>query len=54
MYTKCREPVIKEEIISCFSDQNGKLRIAVATIVFGMGLDCPMYDKYYTGGQPMT
>ena len=41
MYTKCTEPSVKEDIISCFSRQDGKLRIVIATIAFGMGLDCP-------------
>ena len=41
MYTKCTEPVIKEEIVSCFSNPNGKLCIVVAKIAFGMGFDCP-------------
>ena len=41
MYTKSTEPVIKEEIVSCFSNPNGKLCIVVAKIAFGMGFDCP-------------
>lgn len=40
MYTKCTEPSIKEDIVTAFSKPEGKLRIIVATIGFGMGLDC--------------
>ena len=41
MFTKCTEPNIKEDIISEFSKPDGTLRIIIATIAFGMGLDCP-------------
>ena len=41
MYTKCTEGNIKEDIVSEFAKPNGKLRIVVGTIAFGMGLDCP-------------
>ena len=40
MYTKCTEADIKEEIITEFSKPDGKLRIVIATVAFGMGLDC--------------
>ena len=41
MYTKCQEKDVKEEIIQSFCDPQGCLRIVIATIAFGMGLDCP-------------
>ena len=31
----------QEEIASTFTNPNGRLRVAVATAAFGMGLDCP-------------
>lgn len=40
MYTKCTEASIKEDIVTEFSKPNGRLRIVIATIAFGMGLDC--------------
>ena len=41
MYCKCTEPDVKESIVRAFSLPNGNLRIVIATIAFGMGLDCP-------------
>ena len=41
MYTKCTEPDIKESIVSEFCTEGGTLRIIIATIALGMGLDCP-------------
>ena len=41
MYCKCTEPDVKEAIVRAFSLPNGNLRIVIATIAFGMGLDCP-------------
>ena len=41
MYTACTHPTVKETILQSLPDSNGTLRIIVATIAFGMGLDCP-------------
>lgn len=41
MYCKCTEPDVKEAIVSAFCAPNGNLRIVIAIIPFGMGLDCP-------------
>ncbi len=39
MYTSVTDQYIKEEIIKLFTMES-KLRIVVATIAFGMGIDC--------------
>ena len=39
MYLSCTEQVVKEEIIKSFT-QESNLRIVVATVAFGMGIDC--------------
>ena len=41
MFTACTRPRVKEAILTSFSDPKGILRVVVATIAFGMGLDCP-------------
>ena len=41
MYTKCTHPQVKEDIIQSFCSLTGTTRIVIATIAFGMGLDCP-------------
>lgn len=39
MYTSCTEVAVKEEIIKEFTSKSN-LRIVIATIAFGMGIDC--------------
>lgn len=39
MYLSCTDPVVKKEIVESFT-KNSHLRIVIATVGFGMGIDC--------------
>lgn len=41
MFTSCTHPDVKNEIIKHFTNASAKLRVVIATIAFGMGMDCP-------------
>ena len=41
MFTAYTIPAVKERRLESFWPPNGILRIVIATIAFGMGLDCP-------------
>ena len=41
MFTACTRANVKQAIITAFSDPDGILRVVVAVVAFGMGLDCP-------------
>ena len=41
MFTACTHPTVKESILYSVTDSDGTLRVIIATIAFGMGLDCP-------------
>lgn len=41
MFTACTHDDVKNSIIQSFPNQSSHLRIIIASIAFGMGLDCP-------------
>ena len=41
MFTGCTHPSVKDTILENFCNPNGPLKIVIATIAFGVGLDCP-------------
>lgn len=41
MFSKCTEVRLKESIVSAFVNPRSRLRVVIATVAFGMGLDCP-------------
>ena len=51
-YDACTAPSVKNHIVQSFSDPQGVLCVVVATIAFGMGLDCPnaRHVIHWSGG----
>jgi len=45
MFTACTHPTVKKAILDTFPKRDSVLRVVVATIAFGMGLDCPNVRK---------
>ena len=41
MFCACTTTSVKNAILQSFCSTNSKLRVVVATVAFGMGLDCP-------------
>ena len=51
MYTSCTDKSVKSQIIEQFS-RDSCLRIVIATVAFGMGLDCPDVREVIHLGAP--
>lgn len=41
IYTNITDDLTKSRILESFSDPNGVLRVVIATVAFGLGVDCP-------------
>ena len=52
MFNACTLPEVKSKIIQQFVNPNSCLRAVVATIAFGMGLDCPNVRRVIHWGVP--
>ena len=51
MFSACTRPDVKDAILSRFSSDSS-LHVVVATIAFGMGLDCPDVRRIIHWGPP--
>ncbi len=52
MFTACTQPSVKNTILQSYCDPNSHLRVIVATVAFGMGLDCPNVCRVIHWGVP--
>ena len=52
MFTACTTPKVKECIIRSFTDYTSPLRVVIATVTFGMGLDCSDIRRVIHWGPP--
>jgi len=52
MFTACTSVDVKDNIVKSFSQLKGKLRIIVATVAFGMGMDCSNVRRIIHWGPP--
>ena len=54
MYSSCTTDDVKKSIVYNFCKPNGKLRVLIATIAFGMGLDCADVRRIIHWGPPSS
>ena len=52
LYTRVSTPEKREQIITSFTVTNSRLRLVIATIAFGMGIDCPDIHRIMHWGLP--
>ncbi len=52
MFLSGTQPEVKTEILRSFKDPNSNLRIVIATIAFGLGIDCPNIREIIHVGPP--
>ena len=51
-FTACSSPNTKAKIIESFIDPKGTVRVVIATVAFGMGLDTPNVRQVVHWGPP--
>ena len=52
MFTACTSVDVKEDVVKSFTQPEGRLRIIVATVAFGMGMDCSNVRRIIHWGPP--
>lgn len=52
MFTACTHPEVKTTLLKQFQNPTSCLRIIIATVAFGMGLDCPNMRRVLHWGSP--
>ena len=52
MFTACTHVEVKNSIINSYRNPSSHLRIIIATVAFGMGLDCPNVRRIIHWGPP--
>ena len=52
MFTACTHPSVKQAILTTFANQESPLRLLIATIAFGMGIDCRDIRRVIHWGPP--
>ena len=52
MFTACTNVDVKEDIVKSFTQPEGRRRIIVATVAFGMGIDCSNVQRIIHWGPP--
>ena len=52
MFTACTRTEVKDTILKLYNDPNSCLRVIIATVAFGMGLDCPNVRRVIHWGVP--
>ena len=48
MFTLCTELGVKNQILESFTSPNSTFRVVIATVAFGLGIDCPDIVKLST------
>lgn len=52
MFTACTHPDVKTVLLKQFRNSGSCLRVVIATVAFGMGLDCPNVRRVIHWGAP--
>ena len=50
LFTACTLKCVKDTVLTSFRNPQGTLRVVIATVAFGMGLDCPNVRRIYHWG----
>ena len=52
IYTHCTHPTVKVKILEQFTSPHSSLRVVIATVAFGMGVNCPDVRQIIHWGVP--